>query len=155
MVSGDDDSTVDQLLLLTSKVRIAFDQRRSCDAVFLDFSKAFDKVSHSLILHAVSSFCDPITVQWIRNFISRRSIRVRSGLSISESHMLSSGVPQGSHLGPLLFNLAIDSISNVVKSSCLTLFADDANLLRVSTRNEDLLAHVSALQDDLDCCKHW
>ena len=84
-----------------------------------------------------------------------RSIQVKCKSSTSTCLPLSAGVPQGSHLGPLLFNIAINSLPSVSTSSSITLFADDANVLRISHPHEDQAAHVHSLQADVDNCVGW
>ena len=141
-------STVDQLMQLTTTVADSFDRKSYCDGVFLDLAKAFDRADHKVIMSNVSSWCDPLSAAWLHNFISDRRLQVRVGDMLSTSRTLSAGVPQGSHLGPLLFNLSINCLPNVARNSTLTLFADDANLLCAAPSNK-------SLQSDLDACLLW
>ena len=106
-------------------------------------------------MQSVAAWCQSSCVKWVQNFISGRSIRVKFGNCLSGCRTLNAGVPQGSHLGPLLFNLAINSLPETATSSLLTLFADDANLLRVSCNGEDVSTHISRLQGDIDNCWTW
>ena len=69
-------STVDQLVQLTTAVSCALDMKSPCDQLFLDFSKAFDRVSHNLILESVSGWCSSNACDWIKDFISDRNICV-------------------------------------------------------------------------------
>ena len=148
-------STVDQLVQLTSIVSRAFDSKSSCDQLFLDFSKAFDRVSHHLVIQSVSGWCSLSACSWVKDFISDRSIRVRIGQTLSDPLPITAGVPQGSHLGPLLFNLCINSFPDAPASSTLSLFADDSNLILVSPANTSLPIHHALLQTDIDKCCQW
>ena len=148
-------STVDQLVQLTSIVSRAFDSKSSCDQLFLDFSKAFDRVSHHLVIQSVSGWCSLSACSWVKDFISDRSICVRIGQTLSDPLPITAGVPQGSHLGPLLFNLCINSFPDAPASSTLSLFADDSNLIIVSPANTSLPIHHALLQTDIDKCCQW
>ena len=120
--SGRTKSTVDQLVQLTTTVSCALDMKSPCDQLFLDFSKAFDRVSHNLILESVSGWCSSNACDWIKDSISDRNIYVRVGQSQSDPLPITAGVPEGSHLGPLLFNLCINSFPDASVSSTLSLF---------------------------------
>lgn len=148
-------STTDQLLRITSTISTALDRGSTCDGLFLDLSKAFDRVSHPLIMKSVSKWCSPSACAWIQDFISDRTMQVQVGQSLSAVYHLTAGVPQGSHLGPLLFNLSIDSLARVPQSSDMTLFADDSNMICVSSPGTSRADHTAALQRDIDNCVKW
>lgn len=148
-------STVDHLVTLTSTVFNGLDHRQLCDAVFLDLSKAFDRADHSAILLSMSAWCTESTLAWIRNFMTQRSMRVKVGSDISPMYPLAAGVPQGSHLGPLLFNILIDTLPSRLSSCRATLFADDTTVTRVSLPKEDLSSHTRYIQHDLNICEIW
>ena len=121
------------------------------DEVFLDFKKAFDKVSHSKLLYKLHQmgFNDNLLL-WIESFITDRKQRVKVGKGLSSWPRVTSGVPQGSVLGPLLFLVFINDLPMLLETNC-KLFADDAKLYgSVSTREEQL-----KLQDDLRKCEDW
>ena len=106
-------------------------------------------------MSAVAHWCDPSASEWIHSFISDRLLKVKVNTSVSECRALSAGVPQGSHLGPLLFNLSINSLPDVVNHSSLTLFADDANLLCSSPTSTPPSSHSQSVQSDLNQCLQW
>ena len=122
------------------------------DAILLDFSKAFDKVPHQRLMHKLDYYgVRGNTHKWIEAFLSGRTQRVALEGTTSSSILVTSGVPQGTVLGPLLFLLYINDLPDAVKHSKVKLFADDSLLFRKITKPEDQLR----LQQDLDALSKW
>ena len=121
------------------------------DAIFLDWSKAFDRVDHSIILQKLHKYgiCSNMWM-WINNFLSRRKQRVVFSGAKSDWVPVTSGVPQGSVLGPVLFNLFTSELPNYVKSS-LPQYADDTVLYIIIRSTNDTVI----LQNDLDIINKW
>ena len=95
-----------------------------------DFSKAFDKLPHHVILDACRRFDLPDSiVGWVSSFLSNRKQRVFINSKVSEWVSIPSGVPQGSVLGPILFCLAVDNLKAVCDNSVIVKYADDVLLL--------------------------
>ena len=118
---------------------------------FIDFLKAFDLVSHKRLLFKLS--CYGITgslLAWIASFLEDRTQRVVMGDIISSWEKVTSGVPQGSVLGPILFIIFINEISELL-ISLNELYADDAKLMRKIKSDSD----VSILQGDIDKIVEW
>jgi hypothetical protein len=140
-----------QLALFTHDILLSGDGNTPVDAIFIDFKKAFDKVPHSKLLLKLKSYgIDNNVISWIREFLSDRVQRVvLDGITSSEVKV-SSGVPQGSVIGPLLFLLYINDISEIVKSK-IRLFADDAVVYREIRDNND----IEALSNDLEAIEKW
>ena len=135
------DSIVNQLLAITHKIYSGFDQipSRETRTVFLDLSKAFDRVWHAGLLYKLqSNGISGNLLKLIRNFLSHRQQRVILNGQSSEWREVSAGVPKGSALGPLFFLIYINDLTNNLQSD-VKLFADDTSLSTV-VENETVSA---------------
>ena len=124
---------------------------KQTDLILLDFSKAFDKVAHEKLLLKLHHYgIRGDTLKWIKDFLdNRKQAVVINGIN-SEKIPVSSGVPQGSVLGPILFLAYINDLHEQVKSR-VRLFADDTALyLAISSTTES-----EVLQTDLASLEQW
>ena len=123
----------------------------SIDEVFLDFSKAFDKVPHQRLLLKLEKLgISDTLLSWIQSFLSQRRQRVKVRNSVSYSARITSGVPQGSVLGPILFIAYICDLPTQL-SSTASIFADDTKIFSgISSVND-----ADNLQKDIDLLYNW
>jgi len=121
------------------------------DTIYLDFSKAFDKVDHNIVMDKLEILGISGKVhKWIQSFLTERYQRVIVNGFLSEPMHMKSGVPQGSVIGPLLFLVLISDIDQNLTSHTSS-FADDTRILRAILNYLD----CNALQSDLDSVLQW
>ena len=125
------DSTVKQLLSITHEIHKAFDKKQELRAVFLDISKAFDTVWHEGLLFKLERIgIEGEMLNIIKSFLLNRKQRVTIDGKYSEWANVQAGVPQGSILGPILFLIFINDLTEVVESD-IRIFADDTFIFRI------------------------
>ena len=118
-------STEDALTYAVNQLLLARDQGKVTGLVFVDLSKAFDRVEHQALIDLLSTIgISGAALKWFADYLSNRYQRVSLGDRSSPESLCSRGVPQGSVLGPLLFTLYIRSLPGSVSVPCI-LFADD------------------------------
>ena len=144
-------SCLTNLLSFYRKVFETLDSGDRYDIVFLDFSKAFDRVPHRRLISKVKAHgIDGKVLEWIRGWLTGREQRVQINGKKSEWGNVTSGVPQGSVLGPLLFVIYINDLEAGI-SSDVSKFADDTKVGRPIKNIED----ARRLQEDLNRLQEW
>ncbi|MBM6549288.1 RNA-directed DNA polymerase [Streptococcus dysgalactiae subsp. equisimilis] len=141
----------DFLNLITSTA----DTGKAFIVIFLDMTKAFDRVPHSRLLNKLRSYgiLDPLH-SWLSSYLSMRSQVVCIDDTLSQPKPVTSGVIQGSVLGPLLFLIYINDVFTTFKHGCPFLFADDIKI--VYTFDPDSLnPAISAINEDLRNLEAW
>ena len=122
------------------------------DAIYTDYSAAFQSVNHSLLIHKLkhSYKLEEFALKWFVSYLSDRRQRVIVNGKTSKWTTVLSGVPEGSLLAPLLFSLFINDLPREVDSGCL-LYADDVKIFRKIVSPADGLL----LQEDLNRLTAW
>ena len=148
------DSTTNQTLHIVNEIHLAFEDPKSLEvrAVFLDISKAFDKVWHDgLIFKLKQNGVSGSLLMFFQNYLNNRQQRVTINGSYSVISAVESGVPQGSVLGPLLFLIYINELEKNIKSN-IKFFADDTMLFSIV---KDPNISASDLNHDLNIIYQW
>ena len=138
------------LITLTESIRSSIDKGDICLLVSLDLSKAFDSVNHTILLHKLSQY--GIDQSWFANYLFGRTQFVRG---CNDRGDVLSGVPQGSVLGPMLFNLFVNDLPTVAGDLCsLVQYADDTQVM-VSGPPQDISVITTRIQVVLRRLSEW
>lgn len=149
-----DKSCTTQMIPFVNDLALAINDKSRIDTVYFDFAKAFDSVSHDLILYKLKHEfnIDGTMLKFIKSYLEGRQQEVVVGGSKSSSLAVKSGVPQGSILGPLLFVLFInDMFLCVSEGTNIALYADDTKIWR----NIHSLNDQNILQNDINNLYNW
>ena len=144
-------SCTTQLLYVLDHFTKHLDKGEPIDVIYLDFQKAFDSVPHQRLIQKLTSFgINSKILQWIKDFLWNRTQQVVLNGQKSSTTSVTSGVPQGSVLGPVLFTLFVNDIPSMVSSPTF-MFADDTKIFRCVKSGDD----HGALQNDLNLLYEW
>lgn len=144
------------LVVYTEYICDALDDGVQVDSLYSDFSKAFDKVDHNILMMKLSAIgVQGDLLRWLSSYVHCRSQLVSVNGCLSSSYVVTSGVPQGSHLGPLLFLIFINDIKECFEHCSILLYADDLKIFRRIISVED----CHKVQEDLErffvyCCEN-
>ena len=141
-------SCTSQLLEVMEDFTSFLDKREDFDVIYLDFKKAFDSVPHERLLLKLNGYgISGSILNWIRSFLEDRTQRVRVDSEFSSTTKVTSGIPQGSILGPILFTIFINDLPDAIESIC-KIFADDTKIYN-TTKN------YLKIQHDLNSLQAW
>ena len=152
------DSTTNQLLGLVDTIHRSFETSPSLEvrAIFLDISKAFDKVWHErLVFKLKQNGVSGTLLKLLDNYLRNRKQRVVLNCSSADYSLINSGVPQGSVICPILFLIYINDLENNIKSN-VKFFADDTmffSIVKDPTTSADELNHD--LQNITEWARQW
>jgi hypothetical protein len=161
-------SCTGQLISVLHRISQNLDSGKQTDILYFDVAKAFDTVNHNLLLKKLQRFgLKDNILTWFKNYLSGRQHRVLVNGEISETRPVSSGVPQGSIVGPLLFLIYINDLPESITSPAVdvSLFADDtkcisvvespvdACVLQAEARNVEKWAEFWRLKFNAEKCK--
>ena len=145
-------SCINQLLSITHETDKSFDVGLEVRSVFLDISKAFDKVWHDGIIYKLTQNGISGNLRnLLEDFLKERKQRVVHNGQVSTWKNINGGVPQGSILGPLLFLIYINDLTEGLTTN-VKLFADDTSLFSVV---HDTQTSANDLNKDLEITKNW
>ena len=128
-------STTELLIKLTTQIKLQFSRRKNVLATFFDLRKAYDQIWHAKLIQKLKLFnINGRMLRFLMNFLDNRSIQVRVGNSYSNSKHIDMGLPQGSILSPILFNLFVADLPSIIsKEATLVQYADDICLWKSVT----------------------
>ena len=145
------DSTVNQLAYLYHVFSQALDEKKDVRIVFCDISKAFDRVWHDGLIFKLEKIGIGDLLNFFKHYLSNRTQSVIIDGQICSVGHIKAGVPQGSSLGPLLFLVYINDLTENIRSN-IKLFADNTSLF---INVEDPVQSALVLNDDLLTIKRW
>ena len=145
-------STLTNLAVHTSFLRSNMAKHLQIDSIYTDFSKAFDKVDHALLLFKLERYgIRGKLLEWFKSYLSDRTQRVKFKNELSDPIVVKSGVPQGAVLSPLLFKSFNNDLIRLLIGCTLSLFADDLKVSKVVKSMTD----VNTLQLALNVLTLW
>ena len=146
-------STSDAIINFVGEILGAFNSNLMLLSIFVDLKKAFDTVSHSLIAEKLSCLgIQDITLQWYNSYLCGREQQVMLNDSVSVKAKVKVGVPQGSLLGVLLFQILINDFPNCLKFCSSILSADDTTIYCIG---KSICFLKCKMQADLDSLSVW
>jgi len=149
-------NTITQLLVTINDRMLDLDNNTPVDAAYMDFQKAFDAVPHQRLLNKLEGYgINSNILHWIKSFLSDRFQYVKINNSSSSSLKVTSGVPQGSVLGPTLFIYYINDLPCVVNNTKVKIFADDTRVYKGINNHDDTLILQNAIDSMFQWTQKW
>lgn len=146
-------SCITNLAIYSNFLFHSIDKGHQVDAVYTDFQKAFDTVDHEILLNKIAfNGIRGNLLRWFCSYITNRSLIVVINGYKSERVGMSSGIPQGSILGPLLFDIFINDINTCFRYTNFLLYADDLKLYKIIKNINDSIELQSDLNRLSDYC---
>lgn len=140
------------LVQYTDDIWKSMENRHQVDSVYTDFSKAFDRINHNILIKKLEALgIRGSLLKWFGSYlVDRYQATVVNGYQ-SKFVSVSSGVPQGSHLGPLLFIIFVNDIAQCFRFAKFSIYADDLKIYSIIRNTDDCYS----LQSDLDRLSHY
>ena len=144
-------STDHALIEIVDSIKFSIDDNKLAGGIFVDLTKAFDTVNHSILLEKLSAMgIRGIPHKLLESYLTNRFQYVQIGESKSKRLPINCGVPQGSVLGPLLFILYINDLANCCKHGKIRIFADDTAIYFECSNINELISTGRVIMEDLD-----
>ena len=141
------------LIVMIEKWKSGLDKKLNCGALMTDLSKAFDSLSHELLIAKLHAYgFNNSSLKLIHSYLNNRYQRVRINSKCSTWSQIITGVPQGSILGPLLFNIYLNDMFLFTKGSNIVNYADDSTPYNCSN---DINGVIEKLEDDSKILISW
>lgn len=145
--------TVDHLVRLESAVNKGFAYGASTVAVFLDIQKAYDMVwRKGIVIKMKQMGFGNRVLRWVNNFLSERYIQVKINGILSEKFIVENGLPQGSVISPILFNIGVSDIPEHVPEADTSQYADDVDIWKT---HRNIIFALKKIQSSLDKLTAW
>src|SRR5450759_4674880 len=146
-------SVTTNLLHFTNTCVTAMEGKAQVDVIYTDLKAAFDKIDYKVLLVKLSRLgSSSKLISWLSSYLTGRKLRVKIDASISSTFCNSSGVPQGSNLGPLLFTLFFNDVASKLGLDCKIIYADDLKIYFVIRSAEDCHRLQNLLNLFVDWC---
>ena len=152
-LQGENHSTDHAIVELIDRVTEKIDSHHWTTGIFLDLSKAFDTLNHNILLDKLKFYgIQSNELNLMKSYLQNRQQCTLYNDILSDLQKITHGIPQGSNLGPLLFIIYINDITNLSPLISYILFADDTNLL-LSDYDENQLMHM--VNGELEKVDDW
>ena len=138
---------------LTEHVYKCLNDKQHCKGIFIDLKKAFDTVNHGILLRKLELYgIRGVPLLWFTSYLKNREQSVSVAGHQSSNRTMNVEIPQGSILGPILFLLYINDLSQISNIFSVILYADDTTLL---ANNPDYSTLMRSINNELDNIKEW
>ena len=148
-------STETALLCVTNDIKLTMDSKKGTILVMIDLSSAFDIIDHSILISSLELRygITPVVLEWFRSYLYGRVQRMNIDDSFLPPHLLTTGVPQESVLGPLLFSLYVQPLGGIIREHSIQFhhYADDLQLYAHFDLNKSSLESTISKMQDCKC----